>query len=72
MILDGVMVILASICLTVYHPGFAFQGRWVESKFRFHTYPIPADQDDSEAVVVEPSVDSEKGSSRVSQAVVRG
>ncbi len=28
MVLDGVMVAVASICLTVFHPGFAFHGRW--------------------------------------------
>ncbi len=28
MVLDGVMVAVASICLTVFHPGLAFHGRW--------------------------------------------
>jgi hypothetical protein len=28
MVLDGAMVTIASFCLTVFHPGFAFHGRW--------------------------------------------
>lgn len=28
MILDGVMVILACILLTVFHPGIGFAGKW--------------------------------------------
>lgn len=35
MVLDGVMVILASFCLTVFHPGWGFQGRWQEANFNF-------------------------------------
>jgi len=31
MVLEGPMTIIASICLTVLHPGLAFQGRWAES-----------------------------------------
>jgi hypothetical protein len=27
-VLDGAMVTIASFCLTVFHPGFAFHGRW--------------------------------------------
>jgi hypothetical protein len=35
MILDGVMVILASILMTVWHPGYGFQRRWGEAAFSF-------------------------------------
>jgi hypothetical protein len=28
MVLDGAMVACACICLTVWHPGLAFHGRW--------------------------------------------
>jgi hypothetical protein len=34
MILEGAMVTIACICLTVLHPGVAFQGRWAEANFR--------------------------------------
>ena len=35
MVLDGVMVILASICMTVWHPGYGFAKRWNDAKFPF-------------------------------------
>ncbi|KAK0101215.1 hypothetical protein ONS95_012803 [Cadophora gregata] len=35
MVLDGVMVILASTALTVMHPGFAFGNKWAVGKFKF-------------------------------------
>lgn len=38
MILDGTMVILACICMTVLHPGLGFGGRggkWREVRFGF-------------------------------------
>lgn len=31
MVLEGPMIIIASIFLTVLHPGLAFKGRWAES-----------------------------------------
>lgn len=34
-VLDGVMVLLATIGLTVFHPGYAFQGRWNDCRFKF-------------------------------------
>lgn len=33
-ILDGVMVLVACIALTVYHPGISFEGRWPEANFQ--------------------------------------
>lgn len=35
MILDGVMIILSSTCLTVFHPGVGFGKQWAEAGFRF-------------------------------------
>jgi hypothetical protein len=35
MILEGCMIIIASGCLTVLHPGTAFQGFWDEVNFTF-------------------------------------
>lgn len=32
-ILEGVMILLASILLTAFHPGPAFQKRWAEANF---------------------------------------
>lgn len=32
MVLDGSMVAIASILLTVFHPGLAFHGRWGDVK----------------------------------------
>ncbi|KAK1996711.1 RTA1 like protein [Colletotrichum falcatum] len=37
MVLDGVMIILACLCLSIWHPGHGFGGRWNEAKFRFRT-----------------------------------
>lgn len=33
MILDGAMVSIGSILLTVYHPGLSFQGNWSNANF---------------------------------------
>ncbi|KAF7713847.1 Uncharacterized protein PECH_000840 [Penicillium ucsense] len=35
MVLDGAMVLLACIILTVFHPGLAFDGVWKEASFRW-------------------------------------
>jgi hypothetical protein len=36
MVLDGVMVLIASTCLTVMHPGIGFgKAGWAAAKFRF-------------------------------------
>jgi hypothetical protein len=32
MLLDGAMIAIASICLTISHPGLAFHGRWESVK----------------------------------------
>ena len=33
MILEGAMIIIASLCLTVFHPGVAFHGVWHQADF---------------------------------------
>lgn len=35
MVLEGAMVSIAVICLTLLHPGLAFQGTWHEANFKF-------------------------------------
>ena len=35
MILEGAMVTIASTCLTLIHPGVAFQGSWSGANFTF-------------------------------------
>ncbi|KAI5463881.1 RTA1 like protein-domain-containing protein [Mariannaea sp. PMI_226] len=46
MILDGVMVILASLSLTICHPGYGFGKRWNEAKFRFRTSKTKGDHEE--------------------------
>ena len=35
MILEGAMIVIASTCLTLLHPGIAFQGAWADANFNF-------------------------------------
>lgn len=37
MILDGTMVVLACLLLTIFHPGISFKGTWTEANFHFRT-----------------------------------
>jgi len=37
MILEGAMIVIATSCLTLLHPGIAFQGVWAEANFSFRT-----------------------------------
>lgn len=37
MILEGPMIMIALICLTVWHPGYAYAGRYEEASFRFRS-----------------------------------
>ncbi|EFQ30569.1 RTA1 like protein [Colletotrichum graminicola] len=51
MVLDGVMIILACLCLSIWHPGHGFGGRWNEAKFRFRNSKNKVDQEEvAEAV----------------------
>ncbi|KAF7552334.1 hypothetical protein G7Z17_g4401 [Cylindrodendrum hubeiense] len=47
MVLDGVMVILASMLLTVCHPAYGFGKRWNEAGFRFRTSKAKVDQEEA-------------------------
>lgn len=49
MVLDGVMVIIACVCMTVLHPGIGFGDRWAEAKFPFGKAVVEVDPE----VVVE-------------------
>ncbi len=64
MVLDGVMVILASICMTVFHPGFGFQGRWRDAGFRFRKPKVVADPEDPQT-----TAGSSEGSEKVGPEV---
>ncbi|KAJ4328753.1 phospholipid-translocating ATPase rsb1 [Fusarium piperis] len=33
LLLEGTMIFVSCLCLTIYHPGIAFQGRWVDADF---------------------------------------
>lgn len=37
MVMEGVMIVLATTCLTLLHPAVAFQGAWDEAVFHFRT-----------------------------------
>ena len=38
MVLEGAMIGIASLCLTILHPGIAFRGTWSDADFNFfHT-----------------------------------
>jgi hypothetical protein len=37
MVMEGVMIVLATTCLTFLHPAVAFQGAWHEAVFHFRT-----------------------------------
>lgn len=68
MVLDGVMVILATVCLSILHPGFGFQGRWQEASFRFRTAKVIDPQEDIETVRVGEGSGNEKQHHTVSEA----
>jgi predicted transporter len=35
MVLEGLMMVLAAIALTIYNPGRSFQGKWASTNFSF-------------------------------------
>lgn len=37
MVLEGVMIVIACLCLTLLHPAVCFQGAWHEANFNFRT-----------------------------------
>lgn len=55
MILEGAMIVIASVTLTSLHPGVAFQGSWVEADFTVwhsHKHGV-VDESDAERAVNE-------------------
>ncbi|WAO92135.1 Hypothetical protein NCS54_00962900 [Fusarium falciforme] len=48
LLLEGTMILVACLCLTICHPGIAFQGRWVDADFSMKRRK---DKGDSEEVV---------------------
>lgn len=54
MVLDGVMVILATTCLTIWHPGYGFGKRWNEAGFPFRTSKKKADAETVQIQTVAP------------------
>ena len=61
MILDGVMVILASTLLTVWHPGRGFEERWNAAGFQFRSPKIKDGEDTLETPTLEESDKMENG-----------
>jgi len=37
MVLDGAMIAIACLALTLLHPGFAFQGNWHQANFKLRS-----------------------------------
>lgn len=60
MVLDGVMVILASIALTIKHPGRVFRKRWPETKFPFWNSNPKNNQEETPVSVMETPVADDK------------
>lgn len=67
MMLDGVMVVLASVFLTICHPGYGFGKRWNEAGFRFRTSKAKVDQEEAPQTIarggsekVEPETSAER------------
>ncbi|PMD32729.1 RTA1-domain-containing protein [Hyaloscypha variabilis F] len=68
MILEGAMVTIACSCLTLLHPGIAFQGRWTDANFKFRAGKSASDLektadsgDSQEGVAVNENVRREQG-----------
>jgi hypothetical protein len=36
MVLESAMIVSACLCLTLIHPGKAFEGGWKDAEYRFH------------------------------------
>jgi hypothetical protein len=37
MVLEGAMIVIATFCLTVFHPAICFQGAWHDANFSLRT-----------------------------------
>ncbi|CAI7572993.1 unnamed protein product [Penicillium glandicola] len=57
MILEGAMIVIALLCLTILHPGICFVGQWNNTKWSFRKsrdsemslIPVVSDEDESQA-----------------------
>lgn len=47
MVLDGAMIGLAALCLTVLHPGVAFRGQWAAADWTFRRSGKGVDEEDA-------------------------
>jgi hypothetical protein len=61
MILDGAMVILSVLCLTIMHPGRAFANRWNEAVFFFR--PNKKNRRDRNLAAAQDNIESGSGGS---------
>lgn len=68
MVLDGVMVILASICMTVWHPGYGFAKRWNDAKFPFRIRKATNAEEEPQTATATGSDNGEKVEPNVSEA----
>lgn len=69
MILDGVMIIIASSSLTIFHPGRCFGSVWKEANFTFLLGKGQGGDVELESSGVEGSSESVKEKSRLGQGV---
>lgn len=69
MVLDGVMVLIASICMTVMHPGYAFGRRWNDASFPFRTPKATSGDGGSQTAAGESSDIGGKTEPKASEAV---
>lgn len=44
MILEGALIVIACTALTIFHPGFAFRGKWHEADFKLKSQKMAAVQ----------------------------
>lgn len=59
MILEGAMIAIAVICLTVFHPAIAFRGAWHEANFHLRS------KNDKENMLESTDMDSQMSNSQV-------
>jgi hypothetical protein len=69
MILDGVMVLVACICLTVMHSGIGFGDQWAEETFTFWGLRILGSQDLEDNVAKRGPKSEEKGDALMQESL---
>jgi hypothetical protein len=50
MVLEGAMIVSATLALTAFHPGKAFAGNWVTAGYSFRTRKAVEDSSDNYTV----------------------